>query len=267
MLNFLLVLLGLVLALVGLGSVIFALYAFMQPGGAPGAAILNVVGLLLMAAALLCLALPADAAVSQMDSVWQQISMDIQDLSADLKPSVSIDINQEFRNLAEALIQEKEIEIDFDFGRQLVHQTLPEPVIMPAQASANIHVDPNNPRHVDYLACVIYQEVGSNHWDDESHFMVADIVLNRVEDERFPDTIHEVLTARNQFGRFHWTGVVWPDKHTHPVEQQEVARCKDIARRALSGEHSHIYGKGYVWMAKFRQGRDHIRKANMWFAR
>ncbi len=258
---------GGLLALVGFGAVIFAMYAFLQPGGGPTGTILNLVGLALLVAAFMCLAVPADAAVSEMDSVWKTISGDFEEISPDVKPLVSLDVEQQFRNLAEALIQEKEIKIDYNFGRQLVHQTLPEPVIMPAKKSVNTHADPNNPRHVEFLAIVIYQEVGSNCWDDESHFMVADIVLNRVEDERFPDTIHEVLTARNQFGRFHWTGVVWPPKHKHPVEQQEVARCKDIARRALSGEHSHIYGKGYVWMAKFRQGRDHIRKANMWFAR
>lgn len=109
---------------------------------------------------------------------------------------------------------------------------------------------------VELLACVIYQEAGGNGSCDNCRRYVADIVLNRVNDPRFPNDIHGVLTAESQYGKFHWTGVVWPERALYPGEADAVARAYQIAEEVLSGKHSDLYGNGYIWQAGFEQGSD-----------
>lgn len=106
----------------------------------------------------------------------------------------------------------------------------------------------------EMLACVIYQEVGGSKHCDECRRRVADVVLNRVADSRFPNTIEGVLTAKNQYGRFYYTGIKWADRHTWPGEKKAVERAWRIAEEVMAGKHSDLYGKGYVWQAGFKQG-------------
>lgn len=69
---------------------------------------------------------------------------------------------------------------------------------------------------VEMLACAIYQEAGGDACCDLCRHRVGDVILNRMEDDRFPNTVEEVLTAYRQYGRFYWTGVVWPDRAVKP---------------------------------------------------
>lgn len=109
---------------------------------------------------------------------------------------------------------------------------------------------------LEMLACVIYQEAGGNRSCDDCRRYVADIVLNRVEHPKFPNTIESVLTAPNQYGRFHYTGIKWPERAEYDTEKDAVNRAYQIAREVLSGQHSQLYGQGYIWQAKFVQGSD-----------
>ena len=113
-----------------------------------------------------------------------------------------------------------------------------------------------DPEEVELLAKVIYQEAGADSCCDECRRMVADVVLNRVEDERFPDTIYDVLMQERQYGRYHWTGVVWPAQALYESEAHAVERARRIAEEVLRGEHSKLYGQGYIWEAEFYQGSD-----------
>lgn len=115
-----------------------------------------------------------------------------------------------------------------------------------------------NPYDVEMLACVIFQEAGWDRSCDDCRRRVADVVLNRVADDRFPNNIHDVLMQKNQYGRYYWTGIVWPDYASDPNEKADVERAYRIAREVLSGQHSDLYGKGYVWQATFKQGTDNI---------
>ena len=110
--------------------------------------------------------------------------------------------------------------------------------------------------NIELLACVIYQEAGGDACCDDCRRRVADIVLNRVADDRFPNTIYDVLTQYNQYGRFYWTGVVWADRANNPYEAAAVDRAKRIAEEVLNGQHSDVYGNGYIWQAGFVQGTD-----------
>lgn len=120
---------------------------------------------------------------------------------------------------------------------------------------------------VEMLACAIYQEAGGDMCSDKCRYMVGDVVLNRIADDRFPDTMELVLTEERQYGRFHWTGIVWPDRASNPEEAAAVQRAYDTARALLSGDHSEIYGAGYVWHAEFEQGTDIIEIDGLYFGR
>ena len=106
-------------------------------------------------------------------------------------------------------------------------------------------VEPNQ-ADVEMLACVIYQEAGGDACSDLCRYYVGDVVLNRVNDERFPDTLEGVLTQRGQYGTFSRTGVVWPSRAKNPGEANAVQRAYDTAYDLLSGNHTELYGNGYI---------------------
>lgn len=110
----------------------------------------------------------------------------------------------------------------------------------------------------EWLACAIYAEAGGDMCCDLCRHRVGDVILNRVVDERYPSTIYEVLTQERQYGRFYWTGVVWPERSQNPNEAHAVERAYNTARELLSGEHSDLYGTGFVFQAEFPQGTDVI---------
>ena len=111
-----------------------------------------------------------------------------------------------------------------------------------------------DPEELELLACVIYQEAGADYCCDDCRRRVADVVLNRVGDDRFPDNIQDVLTQKRQYGRYYWTGVVWPERAKNDCEKHAVERAYRIAEEVLKGEHSELYGEGYIWQAEFKQG-------------
>lgn len=124
-----------------------------------------------------------------------------------------------------------------------------------------------DPERVEMLACVIYQEAGGDACSDLCRMYVGDVVLNRVEDPRFPDTLEGVLTAPGQYGRFSKTGIVWPSRSSKPEEAAAVQRAYETAKKLLSGEHSDLWGLGYIWQAEFPQGQDVIYETGLYFGR
>lgn len=117
------------------------------------------------------------------------------------------------------------------------------------------------------LAVVIYQEGGGDCVCDECRFRIGDVVLNRVADNRFPNTIREVITQKRQYGLLHWTGVEWADRANDPAEQYAVQRAWDTAKTLLEGNHSKLYGNGYIFQAEFEQGTDSIYCCGHYFAK
>ena len=120
---------------------------------------------------------------------------------------------------------------------------------------------------LELLACVIYQEAGGDRYCDDCRRRVGDVVLNRVNDERYPDTIYDVLTQYRQYGRYYWTGVVWPARASSVYEVEAVERAYRIAREILFGEHSDLYDNGYIYQAEFPQGRDKIYCCGLYFGK
>jgi spore germination cell wall hydrolase CwlJ-like protein len=132
-------------------------------------------------------------------------------------------------------------------------------------ADSEINTIEIDPAEKELLACVIYQEAGSDLQCDECRRRVADVVLNRVESDLFPNTIYEVLTQQYQYGLYYYTGVVWPERASNPNEAEAVERAYRIAEEVLKGEHSDIYGKDYIWQAEFSQGINNIKCCGTYF--
>lgn len=107
---------------------------------------------------------------------------------------------------------------------------------------------------LEAMAIVIYQEAGGDACSDETRIMVGNVVMNRVADERFPNTIEEVLLAKQQYGRLYWTGLVWPERASQSVEAHAVERAYDCARRVLEGER--LLPADAIWQAEFVQGTE-----------
>lgn len=113
---------------------------------------------------------------------------------------------------------------------------------------------PYTEAELDALALVIYQEAGGDACSDDTRLKVGTVVMNRVADDRFPDTIEEVLTQKAQYGRLHWTGLVWPERASTDVEAHAVERAYECAERILMGER--FLPEDVVWQAEFTQGTE-----------
>ena len=119
---------------------------------------------------------------------------------------------------------------------------------------------------LEMMALVIYQEAGSDDCSDETRLMVGTVVMNRVADSRFPDTLYEVLTQRSQYGRLHWTGLVWPERASNSNEAHAVARAYECAERILLGER--FLPDDVIWQAEFIQGTEVVaHQDGMYFCR
>lgn len=112
---------------------------------------------------------------------------------------------------------------------------------------------------LELLACTIYCEAGSDSISDETRLMVGQVVINRVNSPDYPDTIYDVLTQRGQYGRFFWTGVVWPSRAGRSVEAHAVERAYDCAERVLGGEW--LLPTDVIYQAGFVQGREIVASA------
>lgn len=123
-------------------------------------------------------------------------------------------------------------------------------------------------QELDELACAIYCEAGSDWISDLTRYYVGDVILNRVESEDFPDTIHEVLTQEYAYGTFAWTGIVFPEYSASEWEQPAIDRAYDVARDVLeNGNHTWLYGNGYVWQSENKQSEDSFYVDGFWFGR
>lgn len=86
------------------------------------------------------------------------------------------------------------------------------------------------------MAIAIYNEAGGDECSDDTRRMVGYVILNRVNDPRFENSIRDVLEEKGQYGKFDETGVVFDSRCTEPGESQAVARAYRIAEEVLRCE-------------------------------
>lgn len=96
---------------------------------------------------------------------------------------------------------------------------------------------------LDLLSRVIFSEAGSSWMTDEHQRAVASVVLNRVADSRFPNTINGVVYQRGQYGCV-YNGM---------INKTPSQRAIDNAKYVL--ENGVTIPNNVVWQAQFRQGR------------
>lgn len=104
---------------------------------------------------------------------------------------------------------------------------------------------------LELLAIGIYREGGGDAVCDQCRLRIGDVMLNRVADDRFPDTLAGVLTQKGQYGTMYWDGITWPGRADKPEEAHAVKRARETAERLLRGGHSEMYGQGYIFQSEF----------------
>lgn len=97
------------------------------------------------------------------------------------------------------------------------------------------------------LTAVIYQEARGE--SDIIQLLVGNVVLNRVEDKDFANTIHDVLTSKHQYGLM-WTYGVHLPKNPNELEKKAIKRCRKNAIRLLEGER--FCPKNIVYQSEFK---------------
>lgn len=157
----------------------------------------------------------------------------------------------------------------FYIGAHNIPQAIPEQVVTPpvvdGPPATEYSVLPEEmpiytAEELDTLALVIYQEAGGDECSDETRLMVGTVVLNRVADDRYPDTITEVATQYKQYGRLCWTGLVWPERAELPQEAYAVKRAYDCATQLLDGDR--VLPSDVIYQAEFIQGTEVVAEAD-----
>lgn len=120
----------------------------------------------------------------------------------------------------------------------------------------------------EQLAVGIYREGGGDAVCDECRVRIADVMLNRVADPRFPDTLAEVLTQKGQYGTMHTDGITFPARAAQPEEFHAVQRAYDTAEEVMLGRHSELYGQGYIYQSEFPNlGHDAVEHCGIYYAK
>lgn len=91
----------------------------------------------------------------------------------------------------------------------------------------------DDPYDLELLARAIYAEAGGDDCSDETRIMVGNVILNRMNDPRYPDTMEEVLTQPLQYNVFDRTGVVWKDRASNPEEKMPLS-ARSLRRTCIT---------------------------------
>lgn len=136
-------------------------------------------------------------------------------------------------------------------------EPIPTPTPTPEpEPTPEVTEEPYTEDELETLAIIIYQEAGGDYCADTTRQMVGEVFLNRVADSRFPDDFEEVATAKAQYRRLHWTGLIWPERASHPGEAHAVRRAYECAEALLSGAVERLLPLDAVWQAEFEQGTE-----------
>lgn len=103
------------------------------------------------------------------------------------------------------------------------------------------------------MAAVIYNEAGSDSCSDEQRALVGYVVLNRVNDSRYPNTIREVLEQSGQYCGME-RGVRFAARYTNPGEGHAVSRAYAIAQELLENRNNIPVPSNVLFQAEFAQG-------------
>lgn len=113
------------------------------------------------------------------------------------------------------------------------------------------------------IDAVISSECKGEWISDTTMVMVANVILNRTMDHRYPDTVDQVLMQPYQFSCFSTTGMKWVGRAADDASFRE--RCTLAAKAAMNGERMLNYGVVYV--SSSQQGVVEAQLDNLYFCR
>jgi spore germination cell wall hydrolase CwlJ-like protein len=103
------------------------------------------------------------------------------------------------------------------------------------------------------LAAIIYNEAGGDACTDEHRALVGYVVLNRVNDPRFANSIRRVLETPGQYVGMQ-DGVKFSERYTAPGEKHAVERAYKVAQEVLENRNNIPIPETVVFQAEFVQG-------------
>lgn len=112
-------------------------------------------------------------------------------------------------------------------------------------------------KELDCLTMAVYYEAGNQTLTGK--MAVANVIENRLDQRRYPDTYCEVVKQRNQFS-FYWDGLPEPmPKNSSKMEKQALLESRIVATIAYIGllrdnthgsDHYHSHKVDPVWTTK-----------------
>lgn len=199
---------------------------------------LEAIGCIIVGAALLLTGVAFFSALAQRDAARakvQELRQQIEELE-NREPYVLVIEKPE----AEADPETAEAEADADTPVRENRAT--EPVGNTDEFATDMDVLNND---VDLLARLIYREIGSDAHPDEQLYNVGSVVINRVNSDRFPDTLREVIYEPGQYA---------PAIDGSLETAIPTQRCYDIAADLL--ENGSVIPEDVVWQSGGRQGSE-----------
>lgn len=138
----------------------------------------------------------------------------------------------------------------------VVQAPAPEPEIVTLIKYVDVPYEPvveddsNFQTDRDIIATVVYNEAWGG-CSERHRELVAAVVVNRVNDSRFPNTVYDVVTQPNQYLKAYADpNSTYRQRATS--DPQVWAECQRIAARALHGEIE--CDPAVVWQAESTQG-------------
>lgn len=108
--------------------------------------------------------------------------------------------------------------------KAVVHKEICETVTAAEQEQENYY------DNLELLAICVEAEAGNQSLEGKR--MVASVILNRVDDKDFPDTVEGVISQKGQFASY-WDGGM--DRITEPSEETILAVQMEVVERGWQG--------------------------------
>ena len=132
---------------------------------------------------------------------------------------------------------------------QTVEKPVDKEVIVEVESEPNYTYD-----ELYCMAVAIYNEAGSNVCTDQHREYVGYVILNRVNDSRYPDTIRDVLEQPGQYEGLGTKGVHFAKRASNNTESKALERAWSTAQKVLENRDNIPIPSNVVFQAEFKQG-------------
>lgn len=149
----------------------------------------------------------------------------------------------ESQQTQKAEIVQADVTLDFSATPIVLHTNQNKTQEMVGYEQTPVDPEPNyTEQELDMLSRIIYAEAGSDCISDEHQQLVGMVVINRINDPRFPNTMEEVIMAKGQYDCV----------RNESYYQQPSKRAIENAKKVLNGEVE--APPDMVYQAEFPQG-------------